>query len=196
MNRNIHFRNQSDEELMVLVQDHRSTDALVEIHRRYSPKLLGYFYKMLNRDESLAQDFVQELFLKLLEKNHLFDREKKFYTWVFTIASNMCKTAYRKLGTTEEFTPQHIQQTAFASDEFATKQFLASLQLSLDKLDPVHRDVLVLRFLEGFSLNEITDILEISLGTVKSRLFYGTKKLTEDLKEFDPSFQQNIFKLM
>ena len=49
--------------------------------------------KMLNKDLDLSQDFVQEIFLKILEKKHLYDPSKKFYTWLFTIASNMCKTS-------------------------------------------------------------------------------------------------------
>ena len=73
---------------MVEVIDHHSPIALTELHRRYSSKLLGYFIKMMHHDQALAQDFVQELFLRILEKKHLYDPEKKFYTWVFTIARN------------------------------------------------------------------------------------------------------------
>jgi RNA polymerase sigma-70 factor, ECF subfamily len=191
-----HLRIQSDEALMVLIQDHHSHAALIEIHRRYSSKLLGYFFKMLNRNESLAQDFVQELFLKLLEKKHLYDSNRKFYTWVFTVASNMCKTEYRSFGKTVVFETDLHSRTTLTQDRTDKSYFLESLQTSLDTMETVHKNVLILRYLEEFSLNEIADILDISLGTVKSRLFYATKKLTEDLKEFDPSFQQNVFKLM
>jgi RNA polymerase sigma-70 factor, ECF subfamily len=191
-----HLRTQSDEALMVLIQDHHSHAALIEIHRRYSSKLLGYFFKMLNRNESLAQDFVQELFLKLLEKKHLYDPNRKFYTWVFTVASNMCKTEYRSFGKTVVFESDLHSRTTLTLDRTDKSYFLESLQTSLDTMETVHKNVLILRYLEEFSLNEIAEILDISLGTVKSRLFYATKKLTEDLKEFDPSFQQNVFKLM
>mgnify|MGYP001596748767 CR=1 FL=1 len=88
---------QSDEELMVQVMDHHSSfsakqaeAALVELHHRYSKKLLGYFIKMLHKDVDLAQDFVQDIFLKLMEKKHLFDPNKKFYSWIFTIALTRC----------------------------------------------------------------------------------------------------------
>jgi RNA polymerase sigma-70 factor, ECF subfamily len=191
-----HLRTQSDEALMVLIQDHYSHAALIEIHRRYSSKLLGYFFKMLNRNESLAQDFVQELFLKLLEKKHLYDPNRKFYTWVFTVASNMCKTEYRSFGKTVVFESDLHSRTTLTQDRTDKSYFLESLQTSLDTMETVHKNVLILRYLEEFSLNEIAEILDISLGTVKSRLFYATKKLTEDLKEFDPIFQQNVFKLM
>ncbi|MFA7272285.1 MAG: RNA polymerase sigma factor [Crocinitomicaceae bacterium] len=190
-------KNQTDEELMVQIQDHHSHSAIVELHARYSGRLLGYFIKMLNKDVDLAQDFVQELFLKILEKNHLFDPKKKFYTWVFTIASNMCKTAYRKVGTSQTFdTEKHDHLQTHYGDNLAEKElFLRALQTSIDELESVQKQAFVLRFLEHFSLNEIAEIAETSVGTVKSRLFYATQKVAKQLQEFDPSFESTVFKL-
>ena len=91
-----HIAQYTDEELMKEIIRSHSSSAITELHRRYSKKLLGYFIKMLQRDADTANDFVQELFLRILEKKHCTIRRKKFYTWLFTIASNMCKTAYRK----------------------------------------------------------------------------------------------------
>jgi RNA polymerase sigma-70 factor (ECF subfamily) len=194
--KSLHHKQQSDEELMVQVMDHHSHSALVELHVRYSKKLLGYFIKMLNKDVDLAQDFVQEIFLKLLEKKHLFDPEKKFYSWIFTIASNMCKTAYRHHGKTVSLHTQTLQIPVLGESELEKKLFLKALQTSIDNLEHHHKTVFVLRYLEHFSLNEIADITESSLGTVKSRLFYATKKMTDQLKPYDPSFETTIFKLI
>jgi RNA polymerase sigma-70 factor (ECF subfamily) len=58
----------SDEELMQDIISRHSHPAITELHRRYSPKLMGYFYNMLHKQEEIAQDFVQDLFLKILEK--------------------------------------------------------------------------------------------------------------------------------
>lgn len=180
---------------MVQIMDHHSHVALVELHTRYRKKLLGYFIKMLNKDVDLAQDFVQELFLKILEKKHLFDPEKKFYSWVFAIASNMCKTAYRHHGKTVQLHPDLPQQSALGENELEKKLFLQALEKGIDGLEHYHKTVFVLRYLEHFSLNEIAEITEASLGTVKSRLFYATRKITEHLKDFDPSFETHLFKL-
>ena len=191
----LHHRQQSDEALMVQVMDHHSHAALVELHKRYSKKLLGYFIKMLNKDVDLAQDFVQEIFLKLMEKKHLFDPEKKFYSWIFAIASNMCKTAYRQHGKTISLHPE-LNHPAGLGENLAEKTlFLKALQRGIDDLEHHHKTVFVLRYLEHFSLNEIAEITESSLGTVKSRLFYSTKKITDQLKHFDPSLETTIFKL-
>lgn len=169
--------------------------ALVELHHRYSKKLLGYFIKMLNKDTDLAQDFVQELFLKLMEKKHLFDPSKKFYSWIFTIASNMCKTAYRHHGKTVMLHPEMNHPSGFAENLAEKKLFLKALQDGIDNLEHHHKTVFVLRYLEHFPLNEIAEITESSLGTVKSRLFYATKKITDQLKHYDPSFETILFKL-
>lgn len=180
---------------MVQVMDHHSHAALVELHKRYSKKLLGYFIKMLNKDTDLAQDFVQEIFLKLMEKKHLFDPEKKFYSWIFAIASNMCKTAYRHQGKTISLQPEQNHPAGLGENLAEKTLFLKALQKGIDNLEHHHKTVFVLRYLEHFSLNEIAEITESSLGTVKSRLFYATKKITDQLKHFDPRFETTLFKL-
>lgn len=180
---------------MVQVMSHHSHVALVELHARYSKKLLGYFIKMLNKDVDLAQDFVQDLFLKIMEKKHLFDPEKKFYSWIFAIASNMCKTAYRHHGKLVELNTETGKLAALDESTLEKQLFLKALDKSINELEHYHKTVFVLRYLEHFSLNEIAEITEASLGTVKSRLFYATRKITEQLKHYDPSFETNLFKL-
>lgn len=186
---------QSDEALMVQVMDHHAHEALVELHRRYSKRLLGYFIKMLNRDVDLAQDFVQELFLKILEKKHLYNPDKLFYSWVFTIASNMCKTAYRHHGKTITLHPELHQGAGLDESILEKKEFAAALQIALNELEHIHKEVFVLRFQEHFSLQEIADITQVNLGTVKSRLFNATRKIADQLKAFDPTYESNLFKL-
>ena len=187
----------SDEELMISVMDHHSHPALIELHVRYSKKLLGYFIKMLNKDVEKAQDFVQDLFLKIMEKKHLYDPEKKFYTWVFTIACNMCKTAYRnpflQRISEDEF---ELNSKSTLGDNLAEKAcFNELLVKSLNSLEEHHRTTFVLRFMEHFSLQEIAEITDTSVGTVKSRLFYATQKMSQKLKEYNPLYQTNLFKL-
>jgi RNA polymerase sigma-70 factor (ECF subfamily) len=183
----------SDEELMREVISHHSHPAITELHRRYSPKLMGYFYKMLNKQEEIAQDFVQDLFLKILEKKHQFDTDKRFYTWVFTIACNMCKTSYRNqyIVSYEDTLTEHGHVT----EDLAEKErFHAHLEKSMSNLEHAHKTVFILRHLEHFSLQEIADITEVSLGTVKSRLFYATQKMAEQLKIYEPAGLDQLFK--
>ncbi|MCF8415214.1 MAG: sigma-70 family RNA polymerase sigma factor [Crocinitomicaceae bacterium] len=187
----------SDEELMVQVMDHHSHPAIVELHSRYSQKLLGYFMKMLNKDLDLSQDFVQEIFLKILEKKHLYDPSKKFYTWLFTIASNMCKTSYRRVPFNRISDDGYeLNQSIHLNENLADKEnFKQLLHESIETLEFGQKTVFVLRYMEQFSLNEIAEIMEISTGTVKSRLFYATQKIAKQLSIYDPQYESNLFKL-
>ncbi len=89
--------NQSDNELMLKITkgDHKAFSILFD---RYQQKLANYFHKMLWNDYDMAQDFTQELFTKIINKPELFNPTYQFSSWVFSIASNMCKNAYRKKG--------------------------------------------------------------------------------------------------
>ncbi len=187
----------SDEELMFEIIVHHSHPALTLLHARYSKKLLGYFIKMLNNDKEKAQDFVQDLFLRIMEKKHLFDPEKRFYTWMFTIASNMCKTEYRKpfLKSISDDDYELNSLAINSEDRMEKERFRQLLRESMQNLEHHHKTVFILRFMEKFSLNEIAEITETSLGTVKSRLFYATRKMAEQLKEYDPRYESSLFKM-
>lgn len=191
------LRKETDEALMALIKGHQSHFALTELHRRYSRKLLGYFIKMLQRDEYLAQDFVQDLFLKIWEKSHLFQQDKKCYTWIFTIASNMCKTHYRNQYkvVVEDLNKPQFHGAVFQENLTDKDTFQELLKMGIDNLEVSHKTVFVLRYLEHFSLQEIAEITETPLGTVKSRLFYATRKMTENLKLFNPKQEINLFKI-
>jgi RNA polymerase sigma-70 factor (ECF subfamily) len=188
----------TDEELMVHIQNHQSHAALIELHKRYSNKLLGFFFKMLGKDEEKAQDFVQDIFLKLLEKNHLFDSKRNFYTWIFTIANNMCKSEYRNVHNSQASNSQFEQvNLAELGENLAEKGiFHQHFQKALFQLDENQKHTFILRYMEHFSLQEIAEITQTSLGTVKSRLFYGTQKMAKELKEFNPKNENNLFKLI
>ncbi len=85
----------SDEELMESVKVGEET-AFDELYNRYSKRLLVYFYRMLGSNEEKAQDFLQDIFVKIIEKPHLFGSKNRFSSWVFTVANNMCKNEYRR----------------------------------------------------------------------------------------------------
>lgn len=175
---------------MIFIQQNNYT-AFEELHTRYSKRLLHFMFKMLNNDEEKAQDLLQDLFLKIVERPHLFDVTKKFYSWVFTVAANMCRTEYRntRVGTisTDEFegfnTPGNVEQLIGDMD---ARLFSKHLGLALDNLTYEQKETFVLRFQEGFSIKEISDMMNCSLGTVKSRIYYTTRKLAIDLEEFKP----------
>lgn len=187
----------SDEALMQLLTTKRCNEALTEIHARYSKKVLGFFIKMTNGKVEKSQDLTQDVFLKILEKHHLFDPTKRFYTWLFTIASNMVKSSYREKmhqgieegGKVFDF---HVD---FLENRMDREVFHRSLKAAIAQLEEHHRMAFVLRFMEEMSVKEIAEITEQPEGTVKSRIFYATKKIIQALNEFTPEQAGQHFKL-
>ena len=191
---NEQYRSFSDEILMYLIED-GDASAFDELYRRYSKRLLYFFFRMLGNDRDTAQDFLQEVFLKVVEKPHMFRTEKRFSTWIYTVAHNMCKCEYRRRDVRKNTRNEADLDSILAgkSDDenkierrFDWDRFKNTLFAELESLNDDQRAVFLLRYQENFSIREIGKILRCSEGTVKSRLFYGTKKLAEKLKEFNP----------
>ncbi len=172
----------------------QDTSAFEELYERYSKRLLSYFFRELGGDEEKAQDFLQEVFLKIVEKPELFSTEKSFSAWIFVVAYNMCKNEYRRLGVRKivdsnpdmEKLPQasenDYQQVERSLDQ---KKFYDALIEELEKLEEEQRSTFLLRYQQDLSIKEIGEILGCSEGTIKSRLYYTTKKLAARLKAFN-----------
>lgn len=182
----------SDEELMRCITqgDKRAFD---ELYKRYSNPLLIYFIRMLWKDREKAEDFVHDLFAKIINKPELFDASRAFKTWVYSVANNMCKNEYKKqevrknTSTGLDNTYAVADQNSNVLNEVQDSIFQEAFQRCLTDLDDKHKEVFSMRHEDGLSIKEIAEILEISDGTVKSRLFYATKYLSESLKEFNPT---------
>jgi RNA polymerase sigma-70 factor (ECF subfamily) len=85
----------SDEELMKALSkgDQRAFD---ELYKRFYAQLLGYFKNMLWGDREKAEDMVHDIFAKIIKNPDYFDTNRSFRTWLFSVASNMCKNEYKK----------------------------------------------------------------------------------------------------
>jgi len=162
------------------------------LYHRYAKPMLYFFYQRLYQDEQKAQDLLQDLFLKIVERPEQFNRDKKFKTWLYTIAANMCKNEYRKDAVRGvKINYVHLNdmpeiETVFLPDRFDKALFAATLTTELNKLNESQRDVFLLRYQEECSINEISEILGCAEGTVRSRLFYCIKKLAVSLRAFNP----------
>ena len=185
------YRSMSDEKLMEAISKGEKR-AFDELYDRYSSPLFGYFMRMLWRDREKAEDFVHDLFAKIVHKPEYFDTSRTFKTWVYSVANNMCKNEYKKAEVRKGMSnglDQHYSlsdKQANVLNEVQDNLFQEAFIKSMDDLDGKHKEVFSLRHIEGLSIKEIAEILEINEGTVKSRLFYATKYLAESLKEFNP----------
>jgi RNA polymerase sigma-70 factor, ECF subfamily len=179
----------NDEELMLQVRE-GDQEALAILYDRYSRVIVNFFYRMLNRDLHKAQDFMHDLFIKIIENPGAFDVDRKFDTWIYSLAYNLCKNEYRKIVVREEYSKsihQEEQSNLVELDEtHDNRVFVARLNETLINMTEKHKSVFLLRYQQGLSVKEIAEITGCPEGTVKSRLFHATRELSESLKIFDP----------
>jgi len=182
-----------DEELMVYIIKGEEL-AFDEIYRRYSKRLFGYFIRMLNFDKNLAEDALQDIFLKIAESPEKFDSSRSFKTWIFSVASNSCKNYYRHQKVVSESVSEiryftiEVNENSFI--KMASKidgvQFKKTLEEVLNQLSAEKKEAFILKYQEEKTNAEIAYIQGCPEGSVKSRLHYTLKTLEEKLKIFDP----------
>ena len=179
----------SDEDLMAQVKD-KDTAAFEELYNRYSKVILNFLYKMLGGSEAQAQDFLHDIFLKIIEKPYLFDQSKKFKTWIFQIAHNKCKNEYRKKEVRNQAKVKFELNEIFSNNTIGpdakidNKRMNEIINYELSKYEEKHYSTFVLRYQHELSIKEIAEISDCPEGTVKSRLFYVTQKLIDKMKDY------------
>ncbi len=186
-----------------LVKRYRSGDsaALETLIIKYQNRIYNIVLKICaNRDD--AAELTQETFVKVIEKIEQFQGRSGFYTWVFRIAVNLTLN-YCKRGLKIRFTSLDAEiDRADSRVKGALRQFLTDDNVTdpariagtnelgelavkaLMGLDDTHRAVIVLRDIEGMSYADISQVLEMNLGTVKSRLSRARNNLREILEAF------------
>jgi RNA polymerase sigma-70 factor (ECF subfamily) len=173
----------TDEQLISIYQNNKDGTSRVAfgiLYERYSKQMLNYFYYSLHNDHSKAQDFVHDLFLKIIEKNHTFNNEKLFKPWIYSIASNMCKNEYRSEKVVQKYNI-HAMAASEQTDNQDERENI--LRQCINKLNQEQRSLIVMRFNLKLKIKEIAEIYECAEGTIKSRLFYATRELSKYYKE-------------
>jgi len=172
----------SDSEVVAayLAGDRRAFDVLVD---RYQRRLLNFVYRTIG-DRERGEDLVQEVFIRVHRHLHRFDQSKKFSTWIYTIASNLAKNelrnrsrnplvlfqAIRKDDDADQRPLQFEDKHSRPDDLFRKRHLRELVEWAVAQLPEHHRIVFVLRELEGKTYEEIAEITDCNLGTVKSRL--------------------------
>jgi len=182
------YNQYSDQDLVIFISKGNEA-AFDELYNRYAEQLYRFFYKMLYQDEELAADFCQTLFMKVFDKADSFNPTLKFSTWLYSIASNMCKNEYRRHSRSKPMI--YLAGKPKKSDPKAPQNidkeiFNTHLQSAINKLDEKHRFCFILRYQEEKTIAEISEVLGIPQGTVKSRLHNTLKRLAEQLHPFNP----------
>jgi RNA polymerase sigma-70 factor (ECF subfamily) len=160
-------------------KDGQGTLALDYLYNRHAKRMFNFFYYSLQNDYIKAQDFLHNLFLKIIENKDRFDRNKQFQAWIYRMAYNMCKNEFRSLAIKKKY-----QDHAMHGEEMSnTEQRIdPDLQFCIQSLAQEQRSLIILRFKLNLSVKEIATIIECPEGTVKSRLFYATRELSRMYK--------------
>ena len=178
----------TDEELISRFQN-GDERAYVELVNRYKDRLLNFVFQFLG-DIEQAEDVVQDTMLRLYKKKHYYKEIAKFSTWLYTIARNLANTELRKkkkrkttylsqLSKERQFEIPAIQDDV---DQSLQNEFINDrIQSAINNLPEHSKVVIILRDIQELSYEEISNIVEVPLGTIKSRINRARIQLQAEL---------------
>lgn len=183
-------RSPTDEELIARFQE-GDVYAFEQIVHRYKDPLINFVYHFLG-DRIDAEDVVQETFLRVFKKKKLYQSIAKFSTWIYTIAGNLAKTELRRRRRRRILSLTrmgHEDKDYEVPDVYSSPERMVDshmkeneIRKEIEALPVKFREVVVLRDIQEFSYEEISKILRIPLGTVKSRVNRGRLRLQKRLQ--------------
>lgn len=175
----------TDDELMQRVSCKDDDRAFDLLYRRHARRLMGFFFRQLDRNEAVAADFTQDAFMRIWTARNKFVGTN-FRTWLFTIAFNLVKNHYRHAEHQqhyEQFLALHqaVTEDSKVVESMDNEAFDRALRLELERMSPDSRLLFSLRFEEELSVPQIAEVMAIPEGTVKSRLHTLTQTLKKKL---------------
>ena len=163
-------------------------EAFGNLVRKYQDRLFNSMVHQL-RNESVAEDVVQEAFLAAFNRLETFQGKSSFYTWLYRIAFNAAITIERRRRPNVSLDAQFEQHSLDVpdtmerpSDNVSRSENVKYFYLALDRLTNEHRAILVLREIDDLSYEEIAETLEMPIGTVRSRLHRARMQLKSELE--------------
>jgi len=156
-------------------------DSLGVLFEKYKEILLSYFLKVTKGDRSTAEDLVQNVFHRILKYKNLYKGTGNFIGWLFSIARNCGIDYHRNKNysySTDEY-EYNLPQEGNIEESITKKEQIDALYQSLDKLEPLDREVLILGKIDGLKYKEIAEILECTESAVRVRIFRALKKLKD-----------------
>jgi RNA polymerase sigma-70 factor, ECF subfamily len=184
----------SDEELIRKFQ-HGSSEAFDEIVHRYRNPLFSFIYRIIG-DPAFTEDLLQETFIRVWSNRDSYREVAKFSTWIYTIAGNLAKSELRRVkirrwfslsgssNDSEDDRPLEIaDEDADPHRDLERRNIQKRVDEEIRKLPMVFREVIILRDVQELSYEEISEILKIPLGTVKSRVNRARLRLQKRLRD-------------
>ena len=182
----------TDEELIKVFQDENAIEAYEILVKRFKDPLMNFVYRFFG-DRDIASDIVQDTMIKFYLNKDSYQSIAKFSTWIYTIAGNLSKNELKRRkrrvilsisnDDPDDITLQIEDKKFIAPDRAADNSIKGDMvQRALLKVKPIYRELVILRDIDGFSYEEISEMTDLSLGTVKSRINRGRAYLQKLLK--------------
>jgi RNA polymerase sigma-70 factor (ECF subfamily) len=178
----------SDEQLAREAQQN-IPGSLQELVQRHHAPLFGFLYRLAGGDRALAEDLTQDTFLRVVQSLAQYRYPQPFKPWLYAIAANRARDHYRQADSRRTRSVTAQEESAGVDPGDPPEETLARLAdvqrvgAALRELPYTQREVLILRYSQGLALAEIAGILHLPLGTVKSRLSLGLRRLRRLVEE-------------
>ena len=183
---------QISDEILIKKFQEGDVGAYNQLVNRFKDRLLNFIYRFVN-DLDLAEDLVQDTLLKLYTHKDSYQEIAKFSTWLYTIAANLARTELRKKKRRKTFSVTELSRDdrefiiassdVDPSEDLSFQNFEKSVQRALAELPDDFKTIIILRDIQELSYDEISKIVDVPLGTVKSRINRGRVKLQQLLKK-------------
>jgi RNA polymerase sigma-70 factor, ECF subfamily len=173
--------------------------AFSELLARYERRVYAVCYRQLGNHAD-AEDAAQDTFVHLARRAHQFRGDSKLSTFVYRIAVNACRDAQRKQARRPQTPVADVTQAQAdagltpdtAADEVTGRETALQVQAALDQLDDLSQTLIVLCAIEGYSYPEASEILDLPVGTIKSRVFRARARLAELLAGLDGDTEADV----
>ena len=183
---------QISDEILIKKFQEGDVGAYNQLVNRFKDRLLNFIYRFVN-DLDLAEDLVQDTLLKLYTHKDSYQEIAKFSTWLYTIAANLARTELRKKKRRKTFSVTELSRDdrefiiassdVDPSEDLSSQNFEKSVQRALAELPDDFKTIIILRDIQELSYDEISKIVDVPLGTVKSRINRGRVKLQQLLNK-------------
>jgi RNA polymerase sigma-70 factor (ECF subfamily) len=169
------------EQLLLLRCQIGDKDAFAELIERYE-RPLRYFINRLLDNSELTEDIFQDTWLTVIRRIHGLREIDAFPAWLYRIARNKVYQQLRKKRNVSRL-DENVAVEDYAEEDDFSGEDAAKVHKCLKELPPEYREVLMLRFLEQMSYQQISQVLNCKLGTVRSRLYYAKLALKKELEK-------------
>ncbi len=175
----------TDEQLALRVQQGHRHD-LTTLVERHHGDLLGFLYRQTGGDRALAEDLAQEAFLRVVRAIGQYRYPRPFKPWLYAIAVNVARDHFKRAESRHtDSMPDDFDAPAVDSPDVdvMTAEEAQQVAALVNALPAHQRETLLLRYYQNLSLAEIAEVLEVPVGTVKSRLSLGLKRMRDMLEK-------------